>query len=526
MESLQTALSPLTVAVLVLIPPFLYLFLVLHRTRIKEPPTIPGAWPIIGHLPLLARSPATHYLLGTLADHHGPIFSINIGTVKTVVISNWEMAKECFTTNDVAVSYRPYLVACQNMTYNLAMLGFAPYGQFWRDMRKNVAFVFLADHRIDALSHVRISEVRTSAKELYHKWKRGKTEKDFFTVDMTQWLKEVAFNVVLRMVAGKRYFGEEAVVEVEEARICLATFKEYMRLFGVFTIGDAVPWLRRFDFGGHEKAMRENFKQLDAVVGEWLEEHKRKRKLDGEKGEKGGDFMESMLLEFDGTNIHGFDSDTIIKATAMALILGGTDTSSASNIWTLSLLLNNPGTLKKVMEEIDTHIGKERLVTESDTNKLVYLHAVVKESLRLYPPTPLNAPREFREDCKLGEYHVKKGTRLITNLWKIQTDPKIWPEPLEFKPERFLTTHKDVDVKGKHFELIPFGSGRRICPGVTFGLRTSYLTLANFLHCFHVSKPSTEPIDMTSAVELTNVKVTPLQVLIKPRLAPSLYESM
>ncbi|WVZ14471.1 hypothetical protein V8G54_012037 [Vigna mungo] len=391
---------------------------------------------------------------------------------------------------------------------------------------RNVAFVFVADHRIDTLSHVRISEVRTLAKELYYKWKRGKTEKDFFMVDMTQWLKEVAFNVLLRMVAGKRYFGEKAVVDEEEARICLGMFKEYMRLFGVFMTGDAVPWLRRFDFGGHEKAMKENFTQLDAVVGEWLEEHKRKRKLNGEKGEKGGDFMESMLSDYNGTNIHGFDSDTIIKATTMALILGGPDTSFASNMWTLSLLLNNPGALKKVMEEIDTHIGKERLVTESDTNKLVYLHAVVKESLRLYPPTPLNAPREFREDCKLGEYHVKKGTRLITNLWKIQTDPKIWPEPLEFKLERFLTTHKDVDVKGKHFELIPFGSGRRICPRVTFGLKTSYLTLANFLHCFHVSKSSTEPIDMTSAVEFTNVKVTPLQLLIKPRLAPTLYESM
>ena len=218
--------------------------------------------------------------------------------------------------------------------------------------------------------------------------------------------------------------------------------------------------------------------------------------------------------------------NTLFSIFVQAIILGGTDTSSASNTWTLSLLLNNPRTLEKVQEEIDTHVGKEKLVTESDLNKLVYLHAVVKESLRLYPPSPLSGPREFREDCKLGGYHVKKGTRLMTNLWKIQTDPNIWSEPLEFKPERFLTTHKDVDVKGKQFELIPFGSGRRICPGITFGLRSAYLTLANFLHCFDVSKTSSEPVDMTAAMEMTNVKVNPLQVLIKPRLPPSLYESM
>jgi len=317
MESLQT-LSPLIIVLLVLISTVLFLFL--RRSKSKEPPTIPGAWPILGHLPLLARSPATHYLLGEVADSHGPIFSIKLGAAKALVISNWETAKECFTTNDVAVSYRPNLVACQNMTYNLAMLGFAPYGQFWRDMRKNLAFVFLADHRMEALSPVRVSEVRTSAKELYHKWTRGKTENEFLMVDMKEWLKELAFNVVLRMVAGKRYFGETAVVEVEEARVCLATFKEYMRLLGVFMIGDAVPWLRWFDFGGHERAMKENFKELDAVVTKWLEEHKSKRNLNGQKGQKDGDFIEVMLSEIGGTNIHGFDSDTVIKATAMVLL--------------------------------------------------------------------------------------------------------------------------------------------------------------------------------------------------------------
>lgn len=211
-----------------------------------------------------------------------------------------------------------------------------------------------------------------------------------------------------------------------------------------------------------------------------------------------------------------------------ALVLGATDTSSVTHTWAMCLLLNNPHTLEKVKEEIDEHIGKERLcITESDINKLVYLQAVVKETLRLYPASPLSGVREFRQDCKIGGYHVKKGTRLFTNLWKIQTDPSVWLDPLEFKPERFLTTHKDVDVKGHHFEFLPFGSGRRICPGISFGLRTAYLTLANFLHSFEVSKTSSDqPIDMTSVVETTNIKVTPLEVLIKPRLSLNHYETI
>ncbi|MED6158761.1 hypothetical protein PIB30_035781 [Stylosanthes scabra] len=178
--------------------------------------------------------------------------------------------------------------------------------------------------------------------------------------------------------------------------------------------------------------------------------------------------------------------------------------------------------MEKVQEEIDIHVRNKRCINEFDINKLVYLQVVVKETLRLYPPSSLSGIREFREDCFLGGYHVSKGTRLLTNLWKIQTDPSIWEDPLEFKLERFLTTHKEVDVKGNHFEYIPFGSGRRICPEISFGIRTTHLTLTSFLQCFELSKASSEPIDMTAV----NIKVTPLKVLIKPRLSSLLYKAM
>lgn len=191
-------------------------------------------------------------------------------------------------------------------------------------------------------------------------------------------------------------------------------------------------------------------------------------------------------------------------------------------VWALSLVLNHNNVLKKIQDELDFHVGKERLVNESDIPNLVYLQAVVKETLRLYPAGPLFGPREFTEDCTIGGYHVPRGTRLITNLWKIQTDPRIWSDPMEFKPERFLTTHKDVDVKGKHFELIPFGGGRRSCPGITFGLQMTQLVLAALFQAFDVSTDG--PVDMAASFGLTNVKSTPLEVLVKPRLSDlSLY---
>jgi cytochrome P450 len=206
------------------------------------------------------------------------------------------------------------------------------------------------------------------------------------------------------------------------------------------------------------------------------------------------------------------------------MISGGSDTTMVTLTWALSALLNNRHALSKAQEELDIHVGKERLVNEEDINELFYLQAIVKEALRLYPPGPLSGPRESTEDCTIGGYHVPKGTRLVVNLWKIQTDPVVWSDPLEFKPERFLTTHKDVDVKGQNFELIPFGSGRRACPGISFGLQMLQLTLASLIHAFDISTPSNAPVDMTATFGLTNIKSTPLEVVLKPRLPPNLYE--
>lgn len=206
------------------------------------------------------------------------------------------------------------------------------------------------------------------------------------------------------------------------------------------------------------------------------------------------------------------------------IIAGATDTTTVTITWALSLLLNNREALKKVQDELDEEVGKERLVSESDITKLVYLQGVVKETLRLYPAGTLSGAREFTEDCTLGGCHIPAGTRLILNLWKLHRDPRVWSEPLEFRPERFLSSHMDVDVKGQHFELIPFGGGRRACPGISFALQMTHLAIAALLQAFDVTTPSNAAVDMTATFGLTNIKTTPLEVLLKPRLSPSLYQ--
>lgn len=206
------------------------------------------------------------------------------------------------------------------------------------------------------------------------------------------------------------------------------------------------------------------------------------------------------------------------------VLVGATDTVTTTLIWALSSLLNNRGVLKKAREELDLHVGRIRKVEEEDMKNLPYLNVIIKETLRLHPAGPLLGPHESMEDCTVAGYHIPTGTTLFANLWKIHRDPSIWSNPDEFKPERFLTTHEDVDVKGHHFELLPFGSGRRICPGISLALQFVQFTLANLIHGFEFESMSDEPIDMTESIGLTNFKATPLEILVTPRLSYDLYE--
>ncbi|KAH6755794.1 cytochrome P450, partial [Perilla frutescens var. hirtella] len=205
------------------------------------------------------------------------------------------------------------------------------------------------------------------------------------------------------------------------------------------------------------------------------------------------------------------------------LIAGANDSTSVVLIWAVSLLLNNRHVLKKAQEELDEHVGRDRRVNESDISSLVYLQAVIKETLRLYPPAPLSGTRRSTQDCNVGGYHIPKETWLMANVYKLHRDPRMWLDPLEFRPERFLNGEKNVDVKGQDFEFIPFGAGRRTCPETNLGLQMLHLMLASLLQAFDLSTVSNEKIDMTESAGLTNIKATPLDVLVSPRLSPNLY---
>lgn len=282
-------------------------------------PQAGGAWPIIGHMHLFGSHQLTHKTLGMMADKHGPIFTITLGSYKVLVLSSWEMVKECFTVHDKAFSTRPCVAASKLMGYDCAMFGFTPYGPYWREIRKLATIELLSNHRLEMLKNTRASELEGAVRELYKLWYREGSPKEGALVDMKQWFGDLMHNIALRMVGGKPYYGGGDGYAEGEARRFKKALRDCVCLFGVFVLSDSIPFLGWLDFNGYEKAMKRTASELDSLVEGWLEEHKKKRAM-SINGKEEQDFMDVMLNVLQDTEISGYDSDTIIKATCLVSV--------------------------------------------------------------------------------------------------------------------------------------------------------------------------------------------------------------
>ncbi|KAJ9560026.1 hypothetical protein OSB04_005186 [Centaurea solstitialis] len=194
------------------------------------------------------------------------------------------------------------------------------------------------------------------------------------------------------------------------------------------------------------------------------------------------------------------------------MLAGGTGTSISTMEWAMSLLLNNPSVLIKAQAEIDKYVGQDRLIQESDMTNLPYLGCIIKETMRMFPPGPL-LPHESAKDCKVGGYHIPSGTMLLVNVWGIQNDPTIWGDPETFRPERFegLEGYRDG------FKYMPFGFGRRSCPGEGMANRTVAIGLGSLIQCFEWERTTESKVDLSEGVGITMPKAINLEAICRPR---------
>ncbi|GAA0172318.1 oxygenase [Lithospermum erythrorhizon] len=510
-------------------------------------PRVSKPWPIIGHLHLLTRQEPLARTLGSLADKYGPIFTFKLGMDRALVVSNADALRECFTINDKNFATRPPTSASKYLGYNFAAFTFSPYGPYWREMRKMVQLQVLSSKRIEALMNVRISELNSSIQELYSYIKKtnkqghvGSNDRealghgDIFPVkvDVSQWIEQLTLNAIVKTISGKRnvnLLDESDVEEDETSKNFRRVIREFMYVSGQFVVSDNIrlPLLSWLDIGGHVKSMKRIASELDVIIQSWIDEHiETRRQLGRENDHDGQDFIDVLLSQIDDKISFGHPRDTIIKGTIMSIIIAGADTTSILLTWIMSLLINNPHVMKQLQEEIHTKIGTDRWVEESDINNLPYLQSIFKETLRLYPPAPLSVPHEAMEDCIVGGYKIEKGTRLFVNLWKLHRDPRVWSDPDQFKPERFLEKHAEVDVFGHQFEYTPFGAGRRSCPGTAFAIKVANLTIARLVQGFEFSTMLDLPVDMDEGLGITLPRKNSLQLLMKPLLNNSIYTSL
>ncbi|TVU41530.1 hypothetical protein EJB05_15058, partial [Eragrostis curvula] len=344
-------------------------------------------------------------------------------------------------------------------------------------------------------------------------------------VKLRDHLLMVSLNVISRLVLGKKYAtdndDDERPGSTTTPEEFLWMIHELFVLMGALNIGDMIPWLAWLDLQGYVGRMKRLRKMFDRFLEHVLDEHDERRRREGDKF-VALDMVDQLMQLADDPDLEVPIGRDGVKAFILDLIAAGTDTSAATVEWAMSELLRNPDVLAKATAELDRVVGRGRLVTEADITSLPYLDAVVKEVMRLHPVAPLLIPRLSREATTTvaGGYDIPAGTLVFVNAWAIGRDPAAWAAPAEFRPERFVGSGVDL-IKGRDFGLLPFGSGRRMCPGVALGLRMVQLTLASLLHGFTWRLPdgvAPEELSMEEKFGLTMPRLVPLQAVAEPRL--------
>ncbi|KAF3619546.1 5-epiaristolochene 1,3-dihydroxylase [Capsicum annuum] len=456
----------------------------------------PGPWklPLLGSMfHLLGGLP--HRVLRDLAKKYGPLMHLQLGEVSLIVVTSPDMAKQVLKTHDLAFASRPRLVAAEIICYNGSDIVFSPYGDYWRQMRKVCILELLSAKNVKSFSSIRRDEVLRMIESF--QLSSGQT------VNVTKKIFQFASSMTCRSAFGK-------VFKEQDEFILLV--KKVSKLMEGFDLADIFPSLKFLHvLSGMKGKIMKVHHELDAILENIINEHK-------SNGELGGEGLVAALLRLmkEGGLQFQITNDNI-KAIIFDMFAAGTETSSATIDWTMVEMIRNPNVLSKAQAEVRNAFRGKESFDENDVEELKYLKLIVKESFRLHPPFPLLLPRECREEVDINGCTIPLKTKVMINVWAIGRDPKYWNDPKSFKPERF--DHNAMDFVGNNFEYLPFGSGRRICPGISFGLANVYFSLAQLLYHFDWKLPTginPSELDLTESTGATCARKSNLYLIATP----------
>ncbi|XP_023521706.1 cytochrome P450 71B26-like [Cucurbita pepo subsp. pepo] len=466
------------------------------------PPT-PPKLPLLGHLHLIGSLP--HRSLSQLSKKYGPVMLLQLGSVPTIVISSAAAARELFKFHDLASCSRPHLTGSGRFSYNFLDLNLSPYGERWRELRKICMLQLFTARRVQSFQEIREEEVGRLVNSI------SQSSSSSAPIDLSKKSYSLTANVTTRIAFGSIFSGGK--LDNENLQHVM---RRAVAAIGSFSMTDFIPsfgWIIDRLNGVHGR-LEKSFGEMDAFFQNVVD-----NRINFKESSKNEENIVDVLLRMERESS---ESDALkvtqdcVKALIMDIFLAGVETGATTIVWTMTELVKNPRVMKKLQHEIRSCI-KEDSVKEIDLEKLEYLKMVVKESLRLHPPVPLLLPRETISPFKLNGYDIDPKAHLHINVWAIGRDPQSWTDPEEFFPERFIGSN--IDYKGQNFELIPFGSGRRICAGINMATIMVELALANLLLCFDWKLPNgmkEEDVDTEEAAGLGAAKKSPLMLIPVP----------
>ncbi|KAL9239174.1 hypothetical protein vseg_013519 [Gypsophila vaccaria] len=419
------------------------------------------------------------------------------------------MAKQIMKTHDSICSNRPKSRVFDKLLYDSKDVASAPYGEYWRQMKSVFVLQLLSSKRVRSYRVIREEETA----HLVDKIKQNAS----LEINLSELLMKLTNDVVCRAAFGRKFSEKNRGNPTGFMNV----LHEFVELVGMFNIGDYIPWMSWVNVvNGLDKKMDIVAKKFDTILEEIINEHINEMR-NCKKGEDVSKDFVDVLLEVQRESSCGFPlGRDSIKALILDTFAAGTDTTYTVLEWGMTELLRHPRAMKQLQEEIrGITKGGQDDITEDELDKMNYLKAVIKETLRLHPPVPLLMPRETQVPLEINGYQIGPKTQVIINASAIQRDPDTWEEPNEFKPERFFNSA--VDFKGQDFELIPFGSGRRVCPGISFATVINELVLAKLVNEFNWSLPNgvcRQNLDMSESTGLTMHRKSPLFVVATPSL--------
>ncbi|XXG59493.1 hypothetical protein AAC387_Pa04g1568 [Persea americana] len=394
-------------------------------------------------------------------------------------------------------------MAARTLSYGCLDIFFSPSGEYWRQMRKICVQEILSVQRVQSFKLLREMEVARMIKGIAESCLSG-------PVNMSDVLLSLTNGVICAAALGSKYGGSE-----KSGSTFQGILGEAQTVIIGFSIADFFPSLRWINgLNGFQNKIDKIFHSLDSFFEEVIKEHSDPQRLKPEHE----DFVD-VLLRVQMDTSHGISlTRDHMKAIIMDMFLAETDTTFSTLTWAMTELMRNPRVMKKAQDEVRRIVGEKKTVDEEDVHQMEYLHLVLKEVLRVHPSVPLLVPRECTEQCKINGYDIPLKTRIFINVWALMRDQELWRNPDEFWPERFADT--SFDFKGQNLQYIPFGSGRRICPGIFFATATTEFALASLLHSFDWGLPHgmrEEDIDMNEALGLALHKKCALHLIATPR---------